>query len=80
VELDDALFFEDEEEELTMTPTKPWYEQVDAVNATFPKMGNGPLDDNSVKARLSGLQWLATQGLNLPPGVERILVLGATDL
>jgi len=81
VEMDDALFFEDEEEkELTMDPMMPWYEQVDAVIATFPKMGNGPLDDNSVKARLSGLQWLATQGLNLPPGVERILVLGATDL
>eukprot|EP00593_Proboscia_inermis_P007430 CAMPEP_0171322876 /NCGR_PEP_ID=MMETSP0816-20121228/115226_1 /TAXON_ID=420281 /ORGANISM="Proboscia inermis, Strain CCAP1064/1" /LENGTH=647 /DNA_ID=CAMNT_0011821451 /DNA_START=246 /DNA_END=2191 /DNA_ORIENTATION=- len=81
VEMDDALFFEDEEEEeLTMDPMMPWYEQVDAVIATFPKMGNGPLDDNSVKARLSGLQWLATQGLNLPPGVERILVLDATDL
>jgi hypothetical protein len=56
------------------------YEQVDAVVATFPKPGNGPANDDSVTARLSGLKWLATYGMNLPAGVERILVMDATDL
>jgi hypothetical protein len=58
----------------------PWYEQVDAVAATFPREGHGPRDDQSVKARLNGLKWLATSGENLPANVERILVLDATDL
>ena len=56
------------------------YEQVDAVVATFPRPGNGPVDDDSVTARLNGLNWLATYGSNLPAGVERILVMDATDL
>lgn len=56
------------------------YEQVDAVVVTFPRPGNGPADDDSITARLSGLCWLATQGESLPPNVERIVVLDATDL
>jgi hypothetical protein len=56
------------------------YEQVNAVVATFPHPGNGPVDDDSVEARLNGLKWLATYGQQLPAGVERILVMDATDL
>lgn len=48
--------------------------------ATFPKAGNGPVDDPSIQARLKGLKWLATNGESLPAGVERILVMDATDL
>ena len=33
-----------------------------------------------MQARLRGLKWLATQGKSLPAGVERILVMDATDL
>jgi hypothetical protein len=58
----------------------PWYEQVDAVVATFPREGNGPADDNSINARLNGLKWLATNGNLLPANVERVLVMDATDL
>lgn len=77
----DALFEEEEEEgQLSSNPIMPWYEQVDAVVSTFPKAGNGPLDDNSVMSRLKGLKWLATQGKALPTAVERILVMDATDL
>eukprot|EP00546_Thalassionema_frauenfeldii_P013815 CAMPEP_0178924838 /NCGR_PEP_ID=MMETSP0786-20121207/17550_1 /TAXON_ID=186022 /ORGANISM="Thalassionema frauenfeldii, Strain CCMP 1798" /LENGTH=680 /DNA_ID=CAMNT_0020599595 /DNA_START=72 /DNA_END=2114 /DNA_ORIENTATION=+ len=85
-EIDDIfkeLDFEEEEEEvrLSKNPMMPWYEQVDAVVATFPKRGNGPADDDSVMARLNGLKWLATaQGESLPANVERILVMDATDL
>lgn len=61
-------------------PVTPWYEQADAVVATFPRPGNGPADDNSLGARLNGLKWLAKHGAKLPPGVERILVMDATDL
>jgi hypothetical protein len=53
---------------------------VDAVVVTFPKVGNGPSEDQSVKARLNGLRWLATYGKDLPSGVERILVLDAADI
>lgn len=56
------------------------YEQVDACVATFPKPGNGPVNDPSIQARLKGLKWLATHGRSLPAGVERILVMDATDL
>ena len=31
-------------------------------------------------SRLNGLKWLATHGCDLPAGVERILVMDATDL
>ena len=48
--------------------------------ATFPKAGNGPEDDSSIQARLKGLKWLATNGNSLPAGVERVLVMDATDL
>ena len=74
--------FEDEEfhEKLQGNPMMPWYEQVDAVCATFPKAGNGPADDDSITARLNGLKWLATHGEMIPAGVERILVMDATDL
>ena len=73
---------EDEQEMNTVNPMMPsiFYEQVDAVLATFPKCGNGPSEDQSVKARLNGLKWLATHGNSLPCNVERILVLDATDL
>lgn len=71
---------EDEQERLGGTPMMPWYEQVDAVVATFPRPGNGPHDDDSVNARLNGLKWLATYGNKLPVGVERVLTMDATDL
>lgn len=61
-------------------PTHIRYEQVDACVATFPKPGNGPVDDPSLTARLKGLKWLATQGKSLPANVERVLVMDATDL
>lgn len=84
---DDAGFmsidFEDEIYQGDMkkvSPMMPWYEQVDAVVATFPRAGNGPPDDNSVAARLNGLRWLATHGNELPAGVERILVMDNTEL
>ena len=70
---------EDYQEMLSGTPIMPYYEQVDAVVATFPRPGNGPPDDDSISGRLTGLRWLATHGCKLPPGVERVLVLDATD-
>jgi len=81
----DSIFsevdFEDEyKDDVKGNPMMPWYEQVDAVVATFPRQGNGPPDDESVVARLNGLKWLATHGEALPAGVERILVMDATDL
>jgi len=83
-EVDDYfnMEFEDEDSQasLVKNPMMPWYEQVDACVATFPKPGNGPVDDPSLAARLKGLKWLATQGKSLPAGVERILVMDATDL
>jgi pyrimidine deaminase RibD-like protein len=83
-EIDDifSLDFDDEDEQegLGGSPMMPWYEQVDAVVATFPRPGNGPVGDDSVTARLNGLKWMATVGNNLPAGVERILVMDATDL
>ena len=77
-----ALEFDEEDEQpkLSGSPMMPWYEQVDAVVATFPHPGNGPVEDDSVTARLNGLKWLSTYGTKLPAGVERILVLDATDL
>lgn len=71
---------EDFQEELDGSPMMPWYNEVDAVVATFPRPGNGPNDDSSVTARLNGLKWMATYGSHLRAGVERILVMDATDL
>lgn len=71
---------EDKQGNLGKNPMMPWYEQVDACVATFPKAGNGPVDDPSIQARLKGLKWLATDGKSLPAGVERILVMDAQDL
>jgi pyrimidine deaminase RibD-like protein len=68
------------QEEAMANPMMPWYEQAGAVVATFPRSGNGPADDDSVTARLNGLKWLATHGEALPAGVERVLVMDATDL
>ena len=113
-EVDDffTMEFEDEDsqEGLSRNPMMPWYEQVDACVATFPKRkccfffflfsenafysfpshsllifayilaGNGPVDDPTLQARLRGLTWLATHGKSLPAGVERVLVMDATDL
>lgn len=55
---------------------------MDAVIATFPHAGNnGPTEENdTIMSRLNGLKWLATYGNDLPAGVERILVMDATDL
>jgi hypothetical protein len=50
------------------------------VVGTFPRSGNGPPNDDSIMARLNGLKWLATHGNQLSAGVERILVLDATEL
>jgi len=83
---DDIMSLDFSEEDfqggITGSPVTPWYEQADAVVATFPKEGNnGPTeDDNTLFSRLKGLKWLATHGRKLPPGVERILVMDATDL
>ncbi|KAL7510003.1 hypothetical protein ACHAXN_006948 [Cyclotella atomus] len=82
-EVDDFFMdfeMEDKQESLGGNPMMPWYEQVDACVATFPKPGNGPVNDPSIQARLKGLKWLATHGNQLPPGVERVLVMDATDL
>lgn len=83
-DLDDffSLDFEEEDfqESLGVNPMMPWYQQVDAVVATFPRPENGPVDDDSLAARLNGLKWLSTYGSELPAGVERILVMDATDL
>lgn len=78
-----SVDFEEEEDQgdrMGGSPVMPWYEQADAVVATFPRPGNGQTDDDSVAGRLAGLRWLATHGCKLPAGVERILVLDATDL
>lgn len=82
---DDKEFMDDNEDEeqirMSESVLMPWYEQVDAVIATFPRSGNGPTDENNtIKSRLNGLKWLSTFGKKLPVGVERILVLDATDL
>jgi pyrimidine deaminase RibD-like protein len=76
------FYEETPQEQLGGVSMMPWYEQVDAVIATFPNAGNnGPTEENdSVKSRLNGLKWLATYGNDLPAGVERILVMDATDL
>lgn len=71
---------EEDQEGLGTNPMMPWYEQVDAVVATFPREGNGPSDDKSIRGRLNGLKWLSTNGEVLPANVERILVMDATDL
>jgi pyrimidine deaminase RibD-like protein len=78
-----AVDFEEEgyrTDEMKASPVMPWYDQADAVVATFPRQGNGPPDDDSIAGRLTGLRWLATHGCRLPAGVQRILVLDATDL
>lgn len=71
---------EDEQESLGSNPMMPWYEQIDAVVATLPREGNGPVNDQSLMARLNGLKWLATSGNMLPANVERILVMDASSL
>jgi len=60
----------------------PWYSQVDAVIGTFPREGNSETmpENNTMNSRFNGLKWLSTYGCELPMGVERILVLDATDL
>jgi hypothetical protein len=77
-----SMDFEDEEEieSIAKNPMMPWYEQVDAVVVTFPKMGNVDEEDDTVTGRMNGLKWLATIGESLPANVERILVMDATDL
>ncbi len=79
-EIDDFFGLEEDMEETKSNPMMPWYEQMDAIVGTFPREGHGPQDDQSVKSRLNGLKWLATNGQELPANVERILVLDATDL
>jgi len=80
-EIDDFFGIEDgHDDQPKRNPMMPWYEQMDAVIATFPREGHGPKNDHSVMARLNGLKWLATSGDELPANVERILVLDATDL
>jgi hypothetical protein len=80
IEIDDFFQVEDNSGQKNTNPMMPFYEQVDAVVATFPREGHGPDGDQSVTARLNGLKWLATNGNALPANVERILVLDATDL
>jgi len=79
---DETIFESVEQNQSRGTVIMPWYGQVDAVIGTFPRAGkNGPTDENNtVKSRLNGLKWLSTFGKDLPAGVERILVLDATDL
>lgn len=84
---EDKIFDVDFEEEGSQelvggTPIMPWYEQADAIVATFPRVDNGgPIVENeSLASRLNGLKWLARASKSLPAGVERILVLDATEL
>jgi len=79
---DETIFASVEQNQSSGTVLMPWYGQVDAVIGTFPRAGkNGPTDENNtIKSRLNGLKWLSTFGKDLPAGVERILVLDATDL
>jgi pyrimidine deaminase RibD-like protein len=80
-EIDDFFGLDDSpDEEKKSNPMMPWYEQMDAIVATFPREGHGKQDDQSIMSRLNGLKWLATSGEVLPANVERILVLDATDL
>lgn len=83
-EEDEDLIFKDEafSKKSNRDVIMPYYSQVDAVIATFPREGNnGPMvENNTIKSRLNGLKWLSTFGTELPKGVERILVLDATDL
>ena len=73
--------FEDEYiDHLQGSPIMPWYSQCDAIVCTFPRKGNGQKEEETLVARLNGLKWLATHGEDLPAGVERILVMDATDL
>ena len=50
-----------------------WYGQVDAVIVTFPSK-------EFVYTRMFGLEWLASQGRDLSPGVERVVVMDTADL
>ena len=81
-DMDDFFGFEDEtkNDKPKSNPMMPWYEQMDAVVGTFPRVGHGPEGDQSIMARLNGLKWLATNGQSLPANVERIIVLDASDL
>lgn len=80
VEVDNFFEDDDDNDQPRSNPMMPWYEQMDAVVATFPREGRGPEGDQSIMARLNGLKWLATNGNTLPANVERILVLDANDL
>lgn len=76
----DVDFEEEYSDNLQGSPIMPWYSQCDAIVCTFPRKGNGHKKDETLAARLNGLKWLATHGEQLPAGVERILVMDATDL
>jgi len=77
----DLEFLEEEPDSgLNKNPMMPWYEQVDAVLATFPRIENTPDDDQSVAFRLKSLRWFCRHGSALPSAVDRILVLDASDL
>eukprot|EP00588_Corethron_pennatum_P012762 CAMPEP_0194269342 /NCGR_PEP_ID=MMETSP0169-20130528/3526_1 /TAXON_ID=218684 /ORGANISM="Corethron pennatum, Strain L29A3" /LENGTH=731 /DNA_ID=CAMNT_0039010963 /DNA_START=26 /DNA_END=2221 /DNA_ORIENTATION=- len=76
--------YENEEDSLdnavTENPMLPWYEQVDAVVATFPRVENTPADDCSISFRLESLRWFCSQGASLSVALNRIFVLDASDL
>ena len=76
----DVNFEEEYTDNLQGSPMMPWYEQCDAIVGTFPRKGYGRKEEDTLAVRLNGLKWLATHGAELPAGVERILVMDATDL
>ncbi|GKY97435.1 hypothetical protein MPSEU_000702000 [Mayamaea pseudoterrestris] len=76
----DVNFEEEYTDNLQGSPMMPWYEQCDAIVGTFPRKGYGRKEDDNLAVRLNGLKWMATHGEVLPAGVERILVMDATDL
>jgi pyrimidine deaminase RibD-like protein len=58
----------------------PWYGHADAYVVTIPAQENVVADKDSDSSRFADLEWLATAGSNLPAGLERIVVVDATDL
>ena len=56
------------------------YDNCDAVVVTIPRVDASPAGQMETIQRLSGLFWFASQGNSLPPAVERIVVVDATDL
>jgi len=68
---------EEVDEELAELEMMYCYRNCDAVVVTVPVRGER---EYNIDDRLEGIRWFATQGNDLPPAVERIVVIDATDL